>query len=428
MGLLASAALAAVILAACGQAADTPGGSGDTAAGGPDAAGLPGSGSTAEPVPADEEPCTPLEELPGGDVANAPVDEDAEFPWNRDDPVVAEGFDFDEIISGGPPPDGIRPIDEPCFTDVETADAWLAPQSPVMTLEAGGETRAYPLAIMTRHEIVNDVLGGEPLVVTYCPLCNSGLAFERTVDGRVLDFGTSGRLFRTNLVMYDRQTKSLWIQFTGRAVVGEDFVGTELTRLPTSLVSWEQFKGSFPDGLVLSRNTGLSSSYGSNPYVGYEDRGSTFLYRGPRDERIDPETRIVGLTGPEDGDAVAVVLDHLRDERVVEVTVAGEPVVVFWAPGTASALDTADIDQGRDVGQTGTFRPEGPDGTRLTFQPAGEPARFTDQETGSTWNLFGEAVSGPLEGAELEEVSRDDTFWFVWFGFQPETRLVGAGS
>jgi hypothetical protein len=169
--------------------------------------------------------CIPLSDFPNGDVPNAPVDETAVFPWSLDEPVVREGFDFSRVISGGPEPDGIRPIDAPCFDRVETADAWLQPQSPVLVVEIGDDRRAYPLAIMTQHEIVNDVIGGEPIVVTYCPLCNSGLAFERTVDGQVLDFGTSGRLYQTNLVMYDRQTKTLWSQFTGEAVVGGALVG-----------------------------------------------------------------------------------------------------------------------------------------------------------------------------------------------------------
>ena len=184
---------------------------------------------------------------------------------------------------GGPPPDGIRPIDDPCFESVDVADAWLEPQSPVMVVEIEGDRRAYPLAILTQHEIVNDVVGGVPVVVTYCPLCNSGLAFERTVDGQVLDFGTSGRLYQSNLVMYDRQTKSLWTQFTGQAVVGADFVGTELARIPTALLGWEEFAQATPDGLVLSRDSLPGRDYGRNPYPGYEGSGDAFLFEGPRD-------------------------------------------------------------------------------------------------------------------------------------------------
>lgn len=397
-----------------------------TSEGGPTAEREPTAGGTAatdgEAVAEDCEPFGPSEAVPP-----APHDESAQFPWEREDPAVAEDFDRDRIISGGPPPDGIPSIDEPCFEPIAAGDRWLEGRSPVMTVEVDGDARAYPLAIMSQHEIVNDVVGDEPLVVTYCPLCNSGLAFDRTVEGQVLDFGTSGRLFQANLVMYDRQTKALWIQFTGRAVVGEPWVGTELERRSTALLSWEEFKESSRDGVVLSRDTGHDRSYGTNPYQGYEDRGSSFLFDGPTDDRLPPNSRVVGLTGPDDGDPVAVALAHLRQQRTVDVDVAGDPIVVFWAPGKASALDTSDIDEGRDVGQTGSFRPTGPEGRQLTFQASEEDEkRFVDEQTGSTWTVAGKAVAGPLEGAALEEVPRDDTFWFVWFAFRPQTEVVGA--
>jgi hypothetical protein len=380
----------------------------------------------AAPAPTDDEhrSCVPLGEFENGDVENAPV-QDVNFPWDRADPVVLEGFDFSRVISGGPPPDGIRPIDEPCFDDVATADQWLEPQSPVMVVEVGDDRRAYPLAIMTQHEIVNDVVGGEPLVVTYCPLCNSGLAFERTVDGQVLDFGTSGRLYQANLVMYDRQTKTLWTQFTGEAVVGEAFVGTDLVRVPTGLLAWEEFKTAVPDGMVLSPESEPDRDYGRNPYTGYEDRGDQFLFEGDRDDRLPPNSRVVGLGT--DRDPVAIPLDHLREQGVVDVEVDGRPVTVWWAPGQSSALDRAMIDEGRDVGSTAAFVPVLEDGTELTFAPLDQDdATFRDEQTGSTWNLLGEAIDGELAGTQLEAVSRDDTFWFVWFAFQPETTIVSG--
>ncbi len=282
-----------------------------------------------------------------------------------------------------------------------------------------------PLAIMTQHEIANDVVGGVPLVVTYCPLCNSGLAFERTVDGRVLDFGTSGRLFQSNLVMYDRQTKTLWSQFTGTAVVGADFVGTELTRVPTSLLGWKEFKEAAPDGVVLSRESVPGRDYGRNPYPGYEGAGDGFLFRGPRDDQLPPNSRVVGL-GTDD-DPVAVTLEHLQDERVVEVEVDGEPLTVWWAPGQASALDAATVDDGEDVGSTAAFAATLDDGSVLEFAVHEEDSTlFVDQQTGSTWNLLGEAVEGELQGTQLTPISRDDTFWFVWFAFQPATGVVGG--
>lgn len=379
----------------------------------------PSDGTTAAALLADH-PCTPVTELPGGDVTSPPATDDP-FPWERVDPPVREGFDPTQIISGGPPPDGILPIDEPCFDDVATADGWLEPQSPVMVVEVGDDRRAYPLAIMTQHEIANDVIGGQPVVVTYCPLCNSGLAFFRTVDGTVLDFGTSGRLFQSNLVMYDRQTRTLWSQFLGEAVVG-DLVPVELERIATALLSWEEFRDSTPEGLVLSPDTMPSRDYGRNPYPGYEGSGDAFLFEGPRDERLDPNTRVVGIGDAED--AVAVPLPDLQDDRVVRVEVDGQPMTVWWAPGQASALDRSEVDLGQDVGSTGAFVPV-VDGEELSFRvdPDDETA-FVDDQTGSAWNLLGVALEGELQGATLEPVSRDDTFWFVWFAFRPDTRIA----
>lgn len=402
----------AVLATACARGADLD--DGTTRAGGDARPSTTGESTTAQD-------CIPLEELPGGNVTAAPATDDP-FPWEVPDPQVRQGFDDSQIVSGGPPPDGIRPIDRPCFDHVATADTWLEPQSPVMVVEVDDDRRAYPLAIMTQHEIVNDVIGGEPVVVTYCPLCNSGLAFFREVDGTVLDFGTSGRLYQSNLVMYDRQTRTLWSQFLGQAVVGE-MVPAELERLSTALLSWEEFRDTTPDGLVLSRESVPGRDYGRNPYPGYEESGDSFLFQGPRDDRLPPNTRVVGLG--DEADAAAIPLPTLQEQRVVQVDVAGGPVTVWWAPGQASALDEADVDSGQDVGSTGAFRPVLEDGTVLTFAPASDDqATFLDDQTGSTWNLLGEAVDGELQGTRLEPVARDDTFWFVWFAFRPHTRVV----
>ena len=187
-----------------------------------------------------------------------------------DDPELPDPLiDPAAVVSGGPPPDGIPPIDDPRFLDVAEVDL-LADTEPVVVLSLDGDTRAYPVQILTWHEIVNDVVAGRPVTVTYCPLCNSALAFERTVGERVLSFGTSGRLYLSNLVMYDRQTESLWPQAEGRAVAGV-LTGTELDRLPVALLPWGQFRDGFPDAVVLSRETGDARDYGSNPYVGYDD-------------------------------------------------------------------------------------------------------------------------------------------------------------
>ncbi len=157
---------------------------------------------------------------------------------------------LDEIISGGPPPDGIPAIDRPTFVAPAAADAWLRPKEPVLALEINGDARAYPLQILMWHEIVNDTVGGRAVAVTYCPLCNSGLVYDRVIHGQTVDFGTSGKLYKSDLVMYDRQTHSLWAQMEGRAIVGER-AGARLARVPANTIAYEDFKAAHPNGKVL---------------------------------------------------------------------------------------------------------------------------------------------------------------------------------
>ncbi len=328
---------------------------------------------------------------------------------------------LDEIVSGGPPKDGIPAIDHPMFVAVPEADRWLDGREPVVVVSIAGETKAYPLQILIWHEIVNDVVGSIPVAVTYCPLCNTALAFDRRLDGRVLDFGTTGRLRYSDLVMYDRQTETWWQQATGEGIVGVH-AGRELTFIPAPLVSWETFTETYPDGRVLSRETGYERAYGRNPYIGYDDRdGSPWkrLFRSSTDGRLRAMERVVSVTLA--GRDVAYAFSALERERVVNDAIAGRSIVVFWIPGTASAVDAARIAEGRDVGSTAVFSREV--GARtLTFEPAGDD-RFRDRDTGSLWSLFGRAVEGPQAGTVLEAVPHGNHFWFAWGVFKPGTRV-----
>src|SRR5919108_3142191 len=201
---------------------------------------------------------------------------------------------LNEIIAGGPPPDGIPAIDCPAFVTPDQA-AWLKAQEPVLALEVGGDARAYPLQILMWHEIVNDVVGGKPVAVTYCPLCNSGPVFERVVDGVTLDFGTSGKLYKSDLVMYDRQTHSLWAQMEGRAIVGQR-AGTRLALVPANTVAFADWRAAHPRGKVLSRETGHRRDYGANPYQSYDQPElRPFLFNGRPDTRRPPKERVVGV-------------------------------------------------------------------------------------------------------------------------------------
>jgi hypothetical protein len=262
--------------------------------------------------------------------------------WNRTD-FSRTSASWADILSGGPPKDGIPSIDNPTFEAVPSVTD-LAPGEPVIGLDVGGDARAYPLRVLIWHEIVNDTVGGKPVAVTYCPLCNSAVVFERSVNGRLFDFGTTGKLRHSDLVMYDRQTESWWQQFTGEAIVGE-MLGTVLKLVPARLESFADFKSRHPQGKVLvPGNPGLRD-YGRNPYVGYDSSTKPFLYAGTLPEGIEPMARVV-VARPPSGPPVIVALTHLREKAVLNIG----SLAFSWRAGQASALDTTEIAKGRDVG------------------------------------------------------------------------------
>lgn len=247
--------------------------------------------------------------------------------------------DFSEILSGGPPKDGIPAVDDPEFL-MASAETRLGGREPVITLELAGEVpRAYPLRYLTWHEIVNDVIGGRHVTVTFCPLCNSGIVFDGMVNGEVRTFGVSGKLRHSDMVMYDRQTESWWQQALGEGIVGVH-MGDELVALASWMESWDEYRARNPDGLVMDQPK-VSRAYGSNPYVGYDGAFRPFLYSGENPPHgIPPLARVVRV-----GD-LAWPLERLRKSG--EIREGG--MVISWVSGQASALDTARIEDGRDVG------------------------------------------------------------------------------
>jgi hypothetical protein len=330
--------------------------------------------------------------------------------------------DYAEIISGGPPRDGIPSIDAPLFSTPADAAEWLAGNEPVIAVALAGVARAYPLQILTWHEIVNDTLGGVPVLVTFCPLCNSALVFDRRLDGEVYEFGTSGLLRHSDLIMYDRTSESLWQQLTGEAIAG-DLAGRRLKFLPAALVSFDDFRAAHPDGAVLSRETGFSRPYGQNPYVGYDTIGeSPFLFQGDLDGRLPAMERVVAVSV--NGMDVAYPLSVLAEAGVIHDRQGRQELVVFHTPGTSSALGAAAIAAGTDVGATGVFDPNLA-GRRLTFGRV--DGRIVDDQTGSTWDVLGRATSGPLAGESLTPLVHGNHFWFAWAAFKPET-IIYQGS
>lgn len=323
-----------------------------------------------------------------------------------------------EIRSGGPPRDGIPPLDTPRFVSFASANTWLQDREPVVAVQRNGVAKAYPLQILIWHEIVNDTIGEEPIAVTFCPLCNSAVAFQRQVDAQILDFGTTGRLRHSDLVMWDRQTESWWQQLTGEAIIGT-LAGTQLATIPASIVSYAAFKQTFPDGAVLAKDTGFHREYGRNPYRGYDDIDSSpFLLGSAPDPRLPPMERVVAVTL--EGSDKAYPYRVLAERRVVYDMVGNQKIVVLYSPGTVSALNESSIAQSRDVGATGVFLPQ-LDGRAVTLVAQGDT--FTDRETQSVWNILGKAIAGPLEGRQLLPVVHGDHFAFAWFVFKPQTQI-----
>lgn len=288
--------------------------------------------------------------------------------WDTD--IVRDTFGFDadtpsdvrweEVMQGCGRRDCIPSIDQPRFVPAREAD-FLADEDIVMALVVDGEARAYPVSILNYHEIVNDVIAGRPVAVTYCPLCGSGLVFERVFAGKMTEFGVSGLLRNNDLILYDRATESLWQQITGRAFAGP-LRGQELTTLPVAMTRWGAWRAAHPDTRVLSVDTGFDRPYANKtPYGDYE-KSERVLFPVALDRRLHPKTVVYGVE-TEKG-SFAVTERALAGQRTVrqgrenglhwtiddagQVSVAwagsGEPLVphrMFWFAWYSFHVDTA---------------------------------------------------------------------------------------
>jgi hypothetical protein len=259
----------------------------------------------------------------------------SEFPKNDFENTT---IFLDEIISGGPPRDGIPPIDRPKFIKMPIS---MGLQEPVIYLEINNEAKIYPIRILTWHEIVNDQVGGIPVSVTYCPLCNASIVFDRRFKGQILDFGTSGRLRKSDLIMYDRQTETWWQQFTGEGIVGK-LAGKKLKKIPALIISFEE-------ALKINKNKGYQNKilkgigarrYGDNPYVGYDKSGFPFLYSGGLPRDISPMDYVIVI------EDMAYSLSLIQREKIIKK----KGIIITWSEGLNSALEDRKIKKGRDLG------------------------------------------------------------------------------
>lgn len=339
----------------------------------------------------------------------------AEWP-NTDFTITS--IDLHQVMSGGPPKDGIPSIDTPSFVPQQQAQDWLGANEPVIVVVERDEARAYPLQILMWHEIVNDEIAGRPVSVTFCPLCNASIVFDRELDGVVYDFGTTGRLRHSDMIMYDRQTESWWQQFVGEAIVGE-LTGASLRQIPSQIVSFNTFRRYYPKGVVLSRNTGYERRYGQNPYGGYDDiNSSPFLYRGDIDERLPPMERVLSVR--DEKETLLFALTGLREAKIVNTRFGDRPLAVFAFETMNSALDQRSIADSRLIAVASVFDPV-LDGRQLSF--ALKDGHAIDEQTGTKWNTLGQAVDGPLSGAQLRQIDSGVHFAFAWLAFDPQAQI-----
>jgi len=310
---------------------------------------------------------------------------------------------LDQIVSGGPPPDGIPSIDFPKFITVNDADKFLRDSDKVVGININGDIRAYPLQILVWHEIVNDKVDGTPLAVTYCPLCFTNQVFNRTVNNAILQFGTSGKLYNSNLVMYDRLSKSLWSQALGEGIVG-NYAGIKLQKLPFDVAYWKDWKQLYPQSKVLSKDTGSPRPYGADPYADYYSSPDVLFPISNTDNRLGLKEIVVGLKN--DGLNKAYKMQDIEKLKVINDQLNNKSVTLFSLYPLMVRVFDSSIDE-----QT------------LTFQYNVTNNKITDKQTGSQWDFEGMSINGPLKGKQLLRLPFDEGYWFEWSAFYPDTKI-----
>ena len=311
---------------------------------------------------------------------------------------------LDQIVSGGPPPDGIPSIDNPKFTPVKEADKILEDSELVVGININGDIRAYPLQILVWHEIANDNVGGIPVAITYCPLCFTNQVFYRTLeDGTTVEFGTSGKLYNSNLVMYDRTSDSLWSQALAQGIVGK-YAGVNLQRIPFDVAYWKEWKELYPESKVLSRDTGSSRPYGADPYGGYYTNSEVLFPISNQDDRLGLKEIIIGLEN--NGKYKAYKLQEVEDKKIINDEINDESIALLSSfPFMVRAFNPV------------------VDNQVLQFKYNPQNNTFVDLSTGSEWNFEGIAINGEMKGRELIRLPYDEGFWFEWVAFHPDTEL-----
>ncbi|CAN5818568.1 DUF3179 domain-containing protein [soil metagenome] len=328
-------------------------------------------------------------------------------------------------------PKGAFPVmNHPKFVGAQPGQQVYFKHEPVITVTVNGQTKAYPLNILTVQEITNDTLGGVPILVTFCPLCNASVVYDRRLrhqgHERLLTFEVSGMLRHSDMVMFDRQTETWWQQLTGDGLVGE-LTGAELAVIPSLVISVEEYFQRYPKGQILSRETGLAGAekrYGQNPYDGYDTACGApydaFFDPARVDKRLPPMERVVDVESK--GKRKVYPFSAISSKGVINDTFNGKNIVNFYKSGTVSVLDEKEIKKSRNIGSATLFNAV-LEGQKLTFRKKGE--HFTDKETGSTWDITGHSLAGPLKGKQLRVERHSNHLAFAWLAFYPDSEIYG---
>ncbi|NNM36278.1 MAG: DUF3179 domain-containing protein [Nitrosopumilus sp.] len=310
---------------------------------------------------------------------------------------------LEKIKGGGPPKDGIPSIDNPVFADVEESD-FMSDSDTVIGLEIDGEAKAYPIFILVWHEIVNDRVGGTPVSVTYCPLCYTNQVFERIINGQEVEFGTSGKLYNSNLLMYDRLTESYWSQALGLAVKGE-LSGYQLNLIPFDVITWGDWKKLHPNTVVLTTDTGYIRSYATDPYGNYYTEPRIMFPVEHSDDRLHPKEIIIGFN--QDDVYKAYKQNDIESEVLINDSIGNTPVMLtsLFSENSRAFVRIVDGDELNFIFKNG---------------------KIFDSQTNSEWNYDGLSISGPYQGKQLERLPIEPGFWFEWVAFHPQTLVYGV--
>src|ERR687897_1265202 len=320
---------------------------------------------------------------------------------------------LDKIVSGGPPQDGIPSIDNPKFQSVKKADEILHDSEFVLGLNINGDIRAYPLQILVWHEIVNDMVGGKPVAVTYCPLCFTNQVFNRTLsDGNVVEFGTSGKLYNSNLVMYDRKSNSLWSQALGEGIVG-DYSGLKLEKIPFDIAYWKEWKELYPESKVLSRDTGSVRPYGADPYGDYYTNDLILFPVANDDKRLGLKEIVIGLENK--NQFKAYKLPDIEEKKVINDVIGEDKkiAIVSLEPFMVRVFDRIIENDVNDENKKITVD--------LFYNETNKT--IIDRITGSELNFDGKFINGLLQDKQIKLLPMDQGFWFEWVAFHPETEI-----